>query len=267
MTDAYAVGPSVKNATHAFAIGLWTDHFRSRGQVVLRRLFDRSDRAARISQVGARFVGPMRSSVHGKGEGPVGRAAPSWMGIVPVAAALLACRGSGAREPFDAASAPTIGDAARLDAQSARARDELWLRASGGDAADLARLADREGAAGLLEGLEEGGPTGTVALEALPFADDADAAYQRLGEILRQVDPDHSAPFVQAVGAIARRPLRQREPVDPEGMRFCAEALLALSRRTSAPASLRAPAISALRLLAERHAVDPAAIPTDLDPK
>ena len=209
----------------------------------------------------------MRPSVHRKGEGCTEHS-PVRFGSLIFVLAILACRGSGSRQAFDGAPPPSIGsDGARLDAQSARARDDLWQLAAAGDAADLARLADREGAAGLLEGLEEGGPTGIVALEALPFTDDAEAAYQRLGEILRQVDADQSAPFVRAVGAIARRPPRQSEPVDPEGMRFCAQALLALSRRTNAPASLRAQAISALRLLAERHAVDPAAIPTDLDPK
>ena len=146
-------------------------------------------------------------------------------------------------------------------------KDDLWRRAMDGDPADLGRLADREGVAGLLEGLEEGGPIARIALAALPFADDAEAAYRRLGEILGQIEPSESAPFVSAISGIARRPLRQREPVDPPGARSCAAALLVFARRMSLPRDLRAQAISTLRLLAERHAADPAAIPTDLDPK
>jgi hypothetical protein len=48
-------------------------------------------------------------------------------------------------------------------------------------------------------------------------------------------------------------------------MRSCAAALLDFATKKSASANVRAPAISALRLLAERGAVDPRSIPTDLD--
>jgi hypothetical protein len=198
----------------------------------------------------------------------------AWSGAVPHAWAIMAClafatgscRSRTLDISTDAAPPPrwTLGTG---DAQSPRAKDELWRRASAEDPVDLARLADREGAAGLLEGLEEGGAVGLTALAALPFADDAEAAYARLGEIVRQVDPNESVPLVTAVEAIARKPMQQREPVDPVGMRSCAAALLALARRTDLPAAVRAPAISALRLLAERHGIDRAAIPTDLDPK
>jgi hypothetical protein len=108
---------------------------------------------------------------------------------------------------------------------------------------------------------------GLAALAALPFADDAEAAYQRLGEIVRQVDPATAGPVVRAILDMASRPRRQTEPLDPPGVRSCADALLALAQRNSAPKGVRATAISALRLLAERGAVVVPAIPTDLDPK
>jgi hypothetical protein len=162
----------------------------------------------------------------------------------------------------DASPPPFLG---RTTADSARAKEELWRRAEDGDAVDLARLADREGALGLLEGLEEGGPVGIAALKALPFADDAEAAYAKLGEILRQINPAESLPFLTAIAGIARRPVRQAEPVDPPGLRSCASALLAVAKRADLPKNMRVEAISTLRLLAERHGVDPAAIPTDLD--
>jgi hypothetical protein len=149
--------------------------------------------------------------------------------------------------------------------ETERTKDDLWHRAISQDPMDLARLADREGAGGLLEGLEEGGPLGLVALEALPFADDADAAYQRLGEIVGQIDPGESGPVVHAIAGIAGRGRRQTEPLDPPGLRSCAQALLGLARTRSLANGVRAKAISALRLLSEKGAVEPGAIPTDLD--
>jgi hypothetical protein len=163
----------------------------------------------------------------------------------------------------DAAPAPSLF--AKPAKESERARDDLWKQAASEDPLDLVRLADREGAGGLLDGLEEGGPLGLVALGALPFADDAEGAYQRLGEILRQIDPVESAPVVHAITGIALRPRRQAEPLDPPGTRSCALALLELAQKKTLSNAVRAPAITALRLLAERGAVEPNAIPNDLD--
>ena len=101
--------------------------------------------------------------------------------------------------------------------------------------------------------------------EALPFADDADAAYQRLGEIVRQIDPVESSPVVRAIAAIALRPRRQTEPVDPPGLKSCALALLDVAQKKSLAGAVRAKAISALRLLSEKGAIEPNLIPSDLD--
>ncbi|MET0595562.1 MAG: thiamine biosynthesis protein [Polyangiaceae bacterium] len=166
----------------------------------------------------------------------------------------------------DAAPPPRFVGAEPLK-EGGLSEDDLWRRALDGDPIDLARLADREGAGGLLEGLEEGGPISLAALLALPFAVDADLAYQRLGEIVRQLDPRAVGPVVQAIADMASRPRRQSEPLDPPGLRSCGEALLVLAEQKSLAKTVRAPAISALRLLAERGAVNAAAIPTDLDPK
>jgi len=175
---------------------------------------------------------------------------------------VVSCHSRGNVIP-DAAPAPSLF--AKPVKESERSKDELWRRAADEDPMDLARLADREGAGGLLDGLEEGGPLGLVALKALPFADDAEAAYQRLGEIVGQMDPGESPPVVAAVQAIALRPRRQVEPVDPPGARSCALALLVIAEKKSLPNNVRAQAITALRLLAERGAVDAGAIPADLD--
>jgi hypothetical protein len=194
------------------------------------------------------------------------RLGPSRIGFVVLLlspGALVHCRS--ARESADAAPPPSLS--AQPVAESERAKEELWGRALDGDAIDLARLADREGAGGLLEGLEEGGAIGLAALAALPWAEDADVAYQRLGEIVRQLDPAATGPVLQAIIGMAARPRRQTEPLDPAGLRSCAGALLTLAERRSLAKTVRAPAISALRLLAERGAISTAVIPTDLDPK
>jgi hypothetical protein len=177
---------------------------------------------------------------------------------------LTSCRSNGDGAP-DAAPAPNLR--ATSAKESERAKDDLWRRAAAGDPLDLARLADREGAGGLLEGLAEGGPLGLLALEALPFADDAEGALQRLGEIVRQIDPGESGPVVRSIAGIAGRPRCQTEPIDPPGLRSCAQALLALTSKNGLARAVRADAISALRLLSEKGAVDPVAIPSDLDPR
>jgi len=177
---------------------------------------------------------------------------------------LASCRGAH-KDALDAAPPPSLN--AKPEKESERAKDDLWRRAGDGDQIDLARLADREGAGGLLEGLEEGGAVGRTALEALPFADDADAAFQRLGEILRQIDPGESGPIVRSITGIALRPRRQTEPLDPPGLHSCALAVLEVAQKTSLAKTVRAPAISALRLLSERNALDAGMIPTDLDAK
>jgi hypothetical protein len=70
---------------------------------------------------------------------------------------------------------------------------------------------------------------------------------------------------VGAITAIALRPRRQAEPLDPPGLRACALALLDVAQKKSSAAAVRAKAVTALRLLAERGAVEPNLIPTDLD--
>src|SRR5690606_14601368 len=80
------------------------------------------------------------------------------------ALALAGCRKS------DAALAgltppPVLDHSVKTDSE--RAQDELFILASQRDPFDLARLADREGASGLLDALEEGGVVGLTALAAL----------------------------------------------------------------------------------------------------
>jgi hypothetical protein len=54
--------------------------------------------------------------------------------------------------------------------------------------------------------------------------------------------------------------------MDPDGAQEAGAAVIELAKNTSLPREHRALAISAARALAEKKMVDPAKIPTDLDP-
>lgn len=160
---------------------------------------------------------------------------------------------------------------------SPRLDDPAWQRASTLDPLDLERLAASSGVFELLEGVADGGDVARTALAALPFAEDADLALRSLGEraasaashplaVARTGEPAASISLVlQAMLDIAGRPPAPREPLDPEGVRAAAEALLALAAPSSPAPDARALAISAARALAEKGYVDPARIPSDLD--
>jgi hypothetical protein len=144
---------------------------------------------------------------------------------------------------------------------------EIWQRAMNApdDPLELTRLAVAEGATGLMAGLEEGGASSVVALAALPFAEDADLAMGRLGEILLQAD-EKSAPLVIAsITGIVQRPLRSTELLDPLGAHAAFDALVVVAKNEKLPADVRAQAVSAGRLIAARRPYDARLLPTDFD--
>lgn len=149
---------------------------------------------------------------------------------------------------------------------SPRRADLRWQRALAGDPLDVRALAEAEGAAGLLEGVEDGGDLFRVACEALPFAPDRDVALGRLAEVALLPDDALSEAAVAAIHGIAAAPPSFGEPLDPEGVAAAAAAVLTLASRQSLPPDRRARAISAARVFAERGALDPDRIPDDLDP-
>ncbi|MDC0676339.1 thiamine biosynthesis protein [Sorangium atrum] len=191
---------------------------------------------------------------------------------VPVALSLLAplgCRreqGSAPRAaeaPASAAASPSLAPRP----PSPRLTDPRWRLAAGDDPLECARLAEAEGAAGLLAALDDGGDIALTALRALPYADDADLALGPLAERARAASGPPLPPLLEALLGIAGRPARPREPLDPDGARSAAAALVELSGRRDLPSDQRALAISAARALAERGLVDPLRIPADLDPE
>jgi len=174
-----------------------------------------------------------------------------------------------------ASSSTTAAPPASASARSARLDDPRWRLADGDDPLERARLAHAEGAAGLLDALHDGGAIATTALRSLPHAPDADLALGPLAErALGQTASTNARPstptdldlLLQTILEIAGRPPPPREPLDPEGARAAAAAMVQIARRRDLPLTARAIAVSAARALAARGYLDPAEIPADLDP-
>ncbi len=163
------------------------------------------------------------------------------------------------------------GTDASADAASASAdpvREDLWTRAKLGDAADLARLADREGESGLVERGATGDPaTRLTAIRAMAFAPDPGAfgGLPFLAEAARGTDEPQAQAALDSAIDLAARPRRAVDPEDAAEMKAGCDGLLALAKDPKASRGRRVKAIGALRMLVDRGCVDPAAIPTDLD--
>ncbi len=157
----------------------------------------------------------------------------------------------------DAAVTPDSGVAERPNWKAALANPD--------DALELARLAESEGAAGLMVGLEEGGATGNVAMLALPYADDAEYAMGRLAEILEASPPETASLVIDAIEGITLRPVTQTEPRDPLGVHRAFDALSRAAANKELTAAVRARAVSVARLIASQRPYDPRGLPTEFD--
>jgi hypothetical protein len=184
-----------------------------------------------------------------------------WLVLLLGATGVSACRAKDApapAKPGESAVAAPAASSVVAPAPAAPApafvEDALWKQAGRGDPIDLARLAAREGAAGLLEGVEAGGAVGRTALAALPIADDGELALGRLCEILARTPSDQIEPVLRAVHGIVARPPAQRERVDATGYRACAPVVTALAARSDLAAPLRDLASSAREALVEHGA-------------
>jgi hypothetical protein len=117
------------------------------------------------------------------------------------------------------------------------AADRLWRRARGGEPHHLSILAHREGAAGLLEGLEIGRSVGLTALAALPFASDAELALGRLCAIAERSGDSPPLAVLESVHAIVGRPPTQSEELDHSGYIVC----LGVMKKLARPGLLKGP--------------------------
>ncbi len=184
--------------------------------------------------------------------------------VVVCVGVLGACRKQRLELLADASPPPSFSKASKPLAEFES--DVLWKAATQGDPLHLAALADREGADGLLVGLEAGGSVGTTALRALAYAPDAQLALRRLSEIVLQLDGDSQRDVLGIIESIALRPV-EHEVADADVFQACSTALkdIALNGRISS--ALRAKAVSILRLLIDQHRIQPLAVPTDFDEK
>jgi hypothetical protein len=187
--------------------------------------------------------------------------------VVACVVALPACGERGAALPGDhsppratggasaSSSAGGVASAAPLDA----AATPRWERAQSGDPADLAELADAEGARGLARRLDDPA-LGRTALAALEHAADAELA---TGLLARRAAarPATAEAELEVLLAVLSSPRRVGERLDPEGELEAVDALLGLAREASHPRRVRALALSCLGRLAERGLVDRAALP------
>jgi hypothetical protein len=184
--------------------------------------------------------------------------------VLPCVSGCDGC-GTAPRPAIVADAAPPPPAIARSDAPvpAAYRDDPLWQRAmSEDDDIDRAALASREGASGLLDGFEQGGPVARAALRALPFASDAQVAYRRLGEVSLLTRDQARREVVTAINAIAMSETPSNEPLDPDGRGVCAQALLAVTKDESAERDVRALALSTLRLPSFRSCCAPAEMPS-----
>ncbi|MGO9712976.1 MAG: hypothetical protein ACLQBL_29220 [Polyangiaceae bacterium] len=186
-------------------------------------------------------------------------------GLLAVAAVAVACgRGSSGAGGGDAA---ILVDAASTLAARDPVLEELWTQALGGEAGDLARLADREGAMGLAERGAADPAVRATALRAMAFAPEPGAfgGFPFLAEAARGTDEAQAEAALQSAIDLAARPRRAIDPEDAAEMKAGCDSMLALAVDPKAARARRVNAIRALRMLADRGCVDPRAIPADLD--
>ena len=187
----------------------------------------------------------------------------------PVLAAVVTTLATGCPKntaPTDAGVAQTMSADAEPPPRSAEV-DELWARAKdadGGTEDDLARLARREGATGLVE--RGAHPMWRViAARALGYTEGF-AALPWLAEV--GAAPEAEAEAMAALESAVRLAAQvrgQADPEDAEELRAGCDRLLVLAKDPKADKKRKVLAIRALRMLADRGCVKAAEVPAELD--
>jgi hypothetical protein len=161
--------------------------------------------------------------------------------------------------PAPTAAADPVGPLPRLEpgppsTPTALTEDPHWRRALERDPIDLARLADREGALGLLAAVELGGSLGLTGLQALPYAEDGELALGRLCELLpRLPEPGRRAVLVALHSIVQKLVVARadRERLAAEAVGACRSALTGVAKQAEASPDDRDLAASARELLRE----------------
>ncbi len=183
-----------------------------------------------------------------------------WRVLGASALALVSCRhGDGNARPTEAvhkaSPEPPLLDLSPgpLSGKNRFSEDPLWKRAAGGQELDLFRLAQKEGAYGLLEGVDAGRDVALTALAALPHAPDAELALGRLCDLLKQLPSPPNHALLESIRDVAARPPTQREVVDSTGYARCLVVTRALDERTDLDPAQHDLVSSAVQLLVEHR--------------
>jgi hypothetical protein len=186
--------------------------------------------------------------------------------VVALATLASACGSCGKTQPGGgAASASGEGSAApgvRTSRDATPERDAmLWENAKSGDPEDLASLATREGAVGLVEAAEDPALR-PRALRAMAYAPGW-AQLPYLAKTASGQDDASARLALDSVVELASRPRRVEDPEDKEELESGCTQLAALAKDATAARARRVPAIRALRMM-PCPKID---LPTDVDVK
>lgn len=179
---------------------------------------------------------------------------------------LAACGGATTACAKSAGASSDAGPAAsaHVDEKSPEL-DALWAAAASGEADDLARLADREGAAALAEAGADPNKKLT-AIRALAFADGF-AGLPFLAQAADGADAEQSRAAVDAIDALAGAPRRAVDPEDAVELRAGCNQLLVIAKNSAKPRPVRVGIVRALRMWADRACAKAEEIPLDVDTK
>jgi hypothetical protein len=189
-----------------------------------------------------------------------------------VVAVGVGCGGCG-RESSNAPSAVAMAsDGAvrtplvRSPDAAARAPDveDLWVRAKEGEPDDLARLANREGASGLVEEGSRDPVKKKAAIAALAYADGL-SGLPWLAEAADAEDEATARAAVESIVAMAARTRRAVDPEDGAELRTGCDRLLSIAKNPSKKRPVRVGAVRALRMWTDRGCAKTADLPTDVD--
>lgn len=165
-------------------------------------------------------------------------------GLVALMAGSSAC-GSCDERPAGAADAgPSATVTAATAVPTVTSSVGPWEAAVGDDELALRRLAELHTATELMA-IARGGRQAAPALAAIAHADDAELVLADLAELA--ADAERGAAALAVIAAIASRPQRTGEAVDPDSLERCLARLDALSRDPSVDRPRRVLAVNALR--------------------
>ena len=149
---------------------------------------------------------------------------------------LVVLMASGCRHhPSSTAPATSAGTSFADQPAPVFVEDALWKRARSLDPIDLAKLADREGALGLVAGVGAGGPARKVALAALPLASDADSGIGPLCAMLPKEPAAERMHLLDGLLVLLEAPA-PGEALDAEGQRNCRAIVARLEAKSASPA-------------------------------